>query len=122
VTAEAPGQATLWPRTIGPEHGQARESDPPTAHGAAARVRPGTQRYQLLAAHRSHPGGLTDEEACAVAELSPTSEYATRCSELRNAGYLVDTTAVRLGDAGHPRLVRCITGLGLAALAMAESR
>lgn len=113
------GQGLLWP-SIGPAHGQARREDPRTSHTAAHRIRPGSARYQLLAAHRDHPTGLTDEEAAAAADLSPRSEYATRCSELRNVGYLADTTTTRPGDAGTPRMVRVITRRGLAALADVE--
>lgn len=96
--------------------GQARHSDPETAKEAALRVRPGSARYRLLEAHSEHPDGLTDEEAAAVAGLSLTSEYATRCSELVRAGLLKDTSRVRTGSSGMARLVRQITPEGLDAI------
>jgi hypothetical protein len=98
---------------IGPDHGQARASDLPTAKAAAAQVKPGGARYALLIAHLSDLEGMTDEEAAIRAGLSLTSEYATRCSELARAGYLHDTTLTRVGRSGVRRVVRSITDLGI---------
>ena len=95
-----------------PDHGQARRTDPPTSHAAARQVRTGSAKAALLLAHANHPDGLTDEEAARIAGLSLASEYATRCSELMRAGYLADTTATRIGEAGMHRLVRRITAEG----------
>ena len=101
--------------------GRARGTDPTTSHDAARKVRPGSARAALLLAHAraddealSHPGriGLTDEEACTAAGLSLASEYATRCSELERAGYLRDTSLVRIGHSGMGRMVRVITDSG----------
>jgi hypothetical protein len=89
------------------------------------KVKAGTQRFRLLAAFAAaFEGklgvtafdGLTDEEAMEVAEgVSPKSEYATRCSELRTAGYIVDTGQDRKGDSRLPRIICRITPMGLAA-------
>jgi hypothetical protein len=98
--------------TVGPEHGSARDRDPITSKAAAARVRPGSARHRLLVAHRDNPTGLTDEEAADIAGLSLASEYATRCSELRNYGLIEDTARTRPGDAGTHRMVRRITARG----------
>ena len=101
------------------DHGQARRTDPDTSQQAALAVRPNTARWFLLSAHAVYPEGLTDEEAASSAGLSLTSEYATRCSELERAGLLVNTDAVRTGDAGMGRMVRRITNEGLEAIGLA---
>lgn len=101
---------------IGPERGSVRRTDPDTAAEAARLVRPGSARHRLLVAHDEHPGGLTDEQAATLAHLKLTSEYATRCSELERAGYLVNTDDTRTGASGMARLVRRITPEGIAAL------
>lgn len=98
------------------DHGQSRRDDPETSHEAALRVRPGSARYVLLEAHLAHPAGLTDEEAAEIAGLALVSEYATRCSELVRAGYLVDTAITRTGASGMSRMVRRITIAGRDAL------
>ena len=95
------------------DHGQARLWDPHTSKIAAALVRPGSARAKLLNVHAAWPSGLTDEEAAGLAGLSLTSEYATRCSELKRAGLLVDTGQTRTGDSGMARMVRRITSAGM---------
>jgi hypothetical protein len=94
------------------DHGQARATDPPTSHAAAARVKTGTAKALLLTAHLNHPLGMTDEEAASWAGLAMTSEYATRCSELVRQGLLADTGEERAGASGMARMVRLITALG----------
>jgi hypothetical protein len=107
---------------------KARAADPATSHDAAEsarlNVRTGSARARLLLAHYDQwkndapfahaldPHGLTDEEAAAYAGLSLTSEYATRCSELVNAGYLETTNRTRNGSSGQARVVRVITDAG----------
>jgi hypothetical protein len=76
-----------------------------------------TARHQLLWTHKTHPGGLTDEEAAQHARLSLDSEYSTRCSELTRMGCLTITSIARKGRAGTPRMVRVITPFGLDLLA-----
>ena len=98
---------------IGPDHGQARATDLPTAKAAATQVKPGGARYALLKAHLSDLKGMTDEEAAIEAGLPLTSEYATRCSELVRAGYLQDTSVTRMGRSGVRRVVRVITQSGI---------
>lgn len=104
--------------------GQARVDDPETSKLAArlATATASSARVRLLEAHGDHPDGLTDEEAASWAGLSLMSEYATRCSELRRAGCLIDTGDLRTGAAGAPRVVRCITRLGLETLRARRAR
>lgn len=105
----------------------ARTSDPRTSHQAVpSKMRANSQRHRLLKAYANpalrvkHSGqwlGLTDEEAAAMAEgVRHDSEYATRCSELRNAGLIRDTGEDRKGATGTPRIVCRITDMGLAEL------
>jgi hypothetical protein len=108
------------------EQPKARASDPATSHDAAesARlsVRTGSARARLLLAHYEQWQdeveplaplvGLMDEEAAVLAGLPLTSEYATRCSELVNAGYLETTDRTRNGSSGQARVVRVITDAG----------
>lgn len=104
------------PRTI-----PARSTDPGTSHAATEeiKVRAGTQRARLLAefatAHRAGENGLTDEQAmeCAIG-VSPLSEYAKRCSELREAGFIEPTGETRRGASGMERIVSRITDKGRA--------
>lgn len=98
--------------------GQARTTDPDTAHAAAQAypLRKGSHRTLLLLAFaEAGDRGATDERAAFVAGLSPRSEYATRCSELKRAGLVVDTTETRPGSSGAARVVRRITPAGLLA-------
>jgi hypothetical protein len=98
-----------------------RRTDPETSHQAAASVvvTARNQRGRLLAAHATASqyvsyDGLTDEEAMENAQgVAPTSEFAKRCSELRDAGLIVPTGATRKGGAGIPRIVSKITDQGL---------
>lgn len=95
----------------------ARHSDPETSHAAtrAITVRAGTQRAHLLQAFASPRGadGLTDEEAMeSSVGVSPHSEYAKRCSELRDAGFIQPTGETRDGNSGQARMVSRITEEG----------
>lgn len=98
----------------------ARTSDPRTSHRAAEAItlKAGTQRARLLETFGRWPDdGLTDEEAMERSTgVRADSEYATRCSEMRRAGWLVDTGRDRKGGAGTPRIVSRITDTGLAEL------
>lgn len=91
--------------------GQARASDPPSSKKAARQftVRKGFHRGDLLLAFAASPAGLTDEEACAKAGLPLSSEYATRCSELKRMGLIADTHNTRPGASGVDRVIRRIT-------------
>lgn len=99
-----------------------RTSDPETSHAAEpVKVRAGTQRAHLLAAFFYEPDkGFTDEQAmryaCGVLELaiSPASEYAKRCSELREGGFIEPTGETRPGSSGPQRIVSRITDKGRA--------
>lgn len=104
---------------------KSRRSDPHTSHLAATAIsiKAGSQRARLLIAFVEHaPNGLTDEEAATAAGISLVSEYATRCSELRNAG-LIDVCVTdngpvtRIGSSGMARIVSAITDDGLTAAA-----
>lgn len=98
-----------------------RSTDPETSHAAAKeiRVKAGSQRARLLhefaAAYFASTDGLTDEQAmiCAYG-VSPTSEYAKRCSELREGGFIEPTGETRAGSAGPQRIVSRITVKGMA--------
>lgn len=96
--------------------GQARHSDPDTSKLAAQmmKARATSARVLLLGAFyaQRESDGLTDEEAAALADVSLTSEYATRCSELRRGGLIEPTGATREGHAGARREVSRITQLG----------
>lgn len=99
--------------------GRARHSDPPTSHTAAATVayRAGSAKALLMTAYQSHPDGLTDEEAATIAGIPLTSEYAKRCSELRDDMRIVPRInpatgqpLTRPGRAGVDRMVcRAVT-------------
>lgn len=99
-----------------------RSTDPDTSHAAAAevKVKANTQRALLLAAFAlenrwDFVDGLTDEQAMAHADgVSATSEYAKRCSELREGGYIEPTGETRPGSAGPQRIVSRITDKGRA--------
>lgn len=115
--------APIQPAGTGPA---ARKADPRTSQSAAAAARStraGSQRHKLLAAFAHAPQrGMTDEEAMEFAQgVTPTSEYAKRCSELRAAGWIEDSGEDREGGAGLPRIVSKITEQGLAALRRIES-
>lgn len=101
-----------------------RRSDPDISRAAEpVKVRAGTQRARLLKAFAVHEigraihegPGLTDEQAMLCAEgVAYTSEYAKRCSELREGGFIVPTGETRAGAAGAQRIVSRITDKGRA--------
>jgi hypothetical protein len=106
-----------------PEAGRtipSRNTDPGTSHAAArsVSVRAGTQRAKLLLTfyvdgQLAEKPGLTDEEAMEMSEgVSPVSEFAKRCSELRDAGLIEPTGETRKGNAGVDRIVSAITDKG----------
>lgn len=102
----------------------ARTTDPQTSHRAAAAItlRAGTQRALLLQSFVRAGEGLTDEEAMERAVgVSPSSEYAKRCSELREAGWISPTGQTRKGNSGQDRIVSEITDAGQAAYRRAQS-
>lgn len=100
-----------------------RRTDPSTSHEAAASVvvTGENQRGLLLKAFQGRYGddpddpGLTDEEAMNRAVgVTAWSEYAKRCSELRDAGLIEATGETRKGESGRARIVSRITDAGLA--------
>lgn len=104
-----------------------RSTDPDTSRAAEpVKVRAGTQRAILLEAfswaERFRFGigkdalpGLTDEQAMQYAHgVSASSEYAKRCSELREGGFIEPTGETRTGAAGAQRIVSRITDKGRA--------
>jgi hypothetical protein len=98
----------------------ARRTDPGTSKQATDSIkdRAGSQRARLLAAFARNAtdhvvDGLTDEQAARVAEdVSLSSEYAKRCSELREAGLIEPTGETRPGASGAARIVSRITPAG----------
>lgn len=96
-----------------------RTSDPSTSHGAEpVKVKAGTQRAHLLYSFNDYDRnpdgyGLTDEQAMALTlAVSPFSEFAKRCSELREGGFIEPTGETRAGSAGPQRIVSRITERG----------
>ena len=90
-----------------------RSTDPPTSHAAEpVRWRTGSQAIRLLQSFASLIDA-TDEEAMENAiGVSPVSEYAKRCSELREAGLIEPTIYTRPGYSGRERMVSTITEAG----------
>jgi hypothetical protein len=98
----------------------ARTTDPRTSHQwNGEKMRPGTQAHRLLQTFGRWPDdGLTDEQAMEKSDgVSPLSEYAKRCSDLRSAGLIRDTGRDRKGGSGLDRIVSEITEKGKAVLA-----
>ena len=94
-----------------------RKSDEATSIQGAKDVkfRRTSQAMLLLIEYRNHD--LTDEEAGARSGLLRRSRcYWKRCSDLRDAGYIVKTGATRIGSSGSAQNVCAITPEGLAAL------
>lgn len=101
----------------------ARTTDPRTSHQWNPNgMRVGTQAHRLLQTFGRWPDdGLTDEQAMEKSEgVSPLSEYAKRCSDLRTAGLIRDTQRDRKGASGLDRIVSEITDKGRAVLARLE--
>ena len=97
----------------------ARTTDPRTSKAySAERMRKGSQAHLLLQAFGRWPDdGLTDEQAMERSEgVTPSSEYAKRCSDLRAAGLIRDTGRDRKGNSGLDRIVSEITPKGIALL------
>lgn len=116
-------EAYVAPPTVGRTI-PARATDPATSHLAteSVKITARNQRGILLGAFAgtvaADAGGLTDEQAMEVSSgVSPYSEYAKRCSELRAAGLIQETGEARPGNAGRPRIVSAITEQGQTVLA-----
>jgi hypothetical protein len=96
--------------------GKVRANDPLTSRQAAlfmdAQGKSTSARQRLIEAHFAAPNGLTDEEAAKAAGLDLSSEYSTRCSELKRDGLLEDTDRTRAGSTGLQRTVRQLTAKG----------
>lgn len=93
-----------------------RNRDPFTSRQADlfASSKSTSARQRLIEAHFAAPNGLTDEEAAKAAGLDLSSEYSTRCSELKRDGLLEDTERTRAGSTGLQRTVRQLTAKGAA--------
>lgn len=97
-----------------------RTSDPETSHAAEpVKIKAGSQRAYLLDEFYrwQMEDGLTDEQAMEYAYplVGPTSEYAKRCSELRQGGFIEPTGEVRVSfTTGKARIVSRITEKGKA--------
>ena len=95
-----------------------RSTDPDTSRAAEpVKIKAGSQRAYLLQAFALEwfPDA-TDEEAMKRTGgwVKPTSEFAKRCSELREGGYIEPTGETRAGSAGPQRIVSRITDKGRA--------
>jgi hypothetical protein len=95
-----------------------RTTDPETSRAAEpVKVKAGTQRAYLLQAFAlDWFPDATDEEAMKRTGgwVKPVSEFAKRCSELREGGFIEPTGETRAGSAGPQRIVSRITPKGLA--------
>lgn len=111
-SAAARNPRVIPSRTTDPDTSRRTEPRPVTANNA---------RGKLLAAfHRAGPGGCTDETAARGAGVSLSSEYAKRCSELRDARLIEVTGDTRVSpSSGKQRIVSRITHAGVLALAAA---
>jgi len=95
--------------------GSARRADPDTAKDAANFIKAKATSARVVLARAFYlagEGGLTAEEACEVANLSLSSEYATRTSELMRLGIIRATQGRRTGGQGMERQVYAITPEG----------
>ena len=95
----------------------ARTDDPETSHkaGKSVKMRAGSQQARLLIAYDcASLRGLTDDEAGQLTGLGNQKGccYWKRCSELRQAGYIVPTGETRLSQANEQQRVCVITLLG----------
>lgn len=122
VTEEFEALALLWCSERAPEPRviPSRATDPETSHAAVPRnITAKNARGRLLCAYWRSVDA-TDEEAAEWAGISLASEYAKRCSELRDAGYIEPTGVTRSGASGHQRIVCQITVAGRVALQRSE--
>lgn len=103
-----------WWDLPGMTNGKARNDDPLTSKMGAdsVKISAKSQAAKLLLAHYRNQQGLTDEEAADIAGLNLRSEYRTRCSTLRNLGYLDDTLFTRTSSMGRQNTIRIITPAG----------
>lgn len=92
----------------------ARATDPETSHQAADDAKRNVRmtRAQVLLAHASHPGGLTDYELADIVGLQQNSAGKRR-GDLRDAG-LIEATNIRApGPSGSSCIVWRITREGI---------
>lgn len=81
-----------------------------------------TQRNRILLAYQIVGHSMTEEEAADVAGVEPSSSWRTRCSELRDLGFItyipnVDGTPRTVyGSQGRPVHICVITGPGISYL------
>jgi hypothetical protein len=105
--------STTFPWELG---AYARTDDPLTSHKAITKtntLRWGTQCYRLLVEYVRR-GPLTDEEAAVAAGLVTTARSPwRRCSDLRQAGFIMPTGTERISSAGSPQRVCVVTTKGL---------
>lgn len=84
---------------------RARLSDPHTSHAAAGSVTTAyALRERLLTAFRGRPGGLTAEEAAALAGIDPWAA-SKRVSDLVRDELLIDSGRTRTGRSGRAQRV-----------------
>ena len=94
-----------------------REPDQPTSVQGAKDVkhRRTSQAMLLLIEYRNHD--LTNKKTKTQSNLIKRSRcYWKRCSDLRSAGYIVNTGKTRIGSAGSAQMICAITPEGLKAL------
>lgn len=100
-----------------------RHTDPDTSRKAATmrKVKRGDDRHKCLVVLNRHPGGLTDFELGERVGLQQTSAGKRR-GELRDLGFVTDTTVRRPAPSGAKAAVWAITALGRETLGQLSPR
>ena len=89
-----------------------RNDDPDTSRNA--KVFGFTKdRIMVLRCHARHPAGLTDYELAAITGRQQNS-VGKRRTELRDQGYIMDSSLRRPAPSGSSCIVWSITGAGIA--------
>lgn len=101
-------QTIHWPNRD--QHPAVRVNDPDTCQ-EPSEFRMSKGRLLALAAHVSHPDGLTDFELAEHTGKAQTS-IGKRRGELAHAGLIVATTERRPSPSGSPAIVWRLTPLG----------
>ena len=101
-------QPIVWPNRD--QHPSVRVNDPDTCQ-EPSEFRMSKGRLLALAAHVSHPDGLTDFELADRTGKAQTS-IGKRRGELAHAGLIVATTERRPSPSGSPAIVWRLTPLG----------
>ena len=96
-----------------PSH--ARRTDPATSHMTARLVKMNAQRYRVLGAYYRHRREMIDHEAYAFVDMDRSGWTHQRCSDLRQAGWIVWTGNKGRTPANKPAGKCIITMAGIQA-------